>query len=182
MTCQDWVLRFSSPSGTHRATYAWTDSAVNLSGIGVITPTLANVADIAYEVTPEQDSIEASWTGGSAEGRLSIQSADLIVIYRLGSRAGESSSTYYPRFRGIVTVPTNPVDDTMMPQAYRAVGAREWLYSADTGENTETDAGIDLALGFAADCRPTGTLYYGITWPVFDAIGVVTTGAVNPTV
>lgn len=183
MSARNWAIAiWNQAFDTRRVVYSWTTSSITLDGDGAVTPTLANVQNIEWHVTPNENSLDATWEGDSNGSILNIQPQDRVIIYTLGYRTGETTTTYYPRFRGICSIPANQNHTDGLEHQYRALGISRLLETADTGENYPIDEGQDLAADVAdtiIDNLPD-SLPGGITYSTFSAIGVTNTGKINP--
>lgn len=180
-TARNWIIIVYDKSMTFQAAYSWADSEVTVDGLGSITPTVANIQDLTWHVTRNEDSLEATWLGDSNGSILNISPHDRVIIATLGYRTGETPTTYYQRFRGFASLPANQNHTDGDEHQYRALGISRLLETTDTGDNHQIAEGQDLASGVADDIVTNAdTLPAGITYSTFASIGVTNTGKINP--
>lgn len=189
-SARNWVILVYDAAMVFKVAYSWTtDTLTMASGSpATVEPELANVQELLWHVTPNENSLEATWLGDSNGKILNIAPHDRVVIATLGYRAGETTTSYYPRFRGFASLPANQNHSDGEEHQYRALGIYRLLESVDTGPNYPIDEGQDLASGVAdeivthssADLSFTMELPAGITYSTFAAIGVTNTGKINP--
>lgn len=180
---KNWAIAvWNQAFDTRRAVYSWTTSSITLDGDGAVTPSLANIQELEWSVTRNENSLDATWKGDSNGSILSIQPQDRIIIYTLGHKSGETVTTYYPRFRGYASIPANTNHVDGLEHQYRALGISRLCETIDTGENHQIAEGNDLASGVANTIinNLPDSLPGGITYSTFSDIGVTNTGKINP--
>jgi hypothetical protein len=183
-SARQWLILVYNASMTFKVAYSWTtDTLTMASGSpATVTPELANIQELVWHVTPNENSLETTWLGDSNGKILNIDPHDRIIIATKGYRTGETTTSYYPRFRGYASLPANQNHSDGEEHQYRALGLHRLLETTDTGENHVIDEGQDLASGVANTIisnLPDG-LPAGITHTSFSAIGVTNTGKINP--
>lgn len=180
---RNWLVRVQEPDGsTHKRWYSFDDTSKtyqsdhlgNTASTGACT--VAFVDDLEARVTPNGDSIEASFVIGYRDWNVDVRRRDVITIY-----VRSASLVYKPVFRGFTVENPNPYDPSGEPQPVRARGLRDALYRVWTGANYERDAGEDLSsVAFNIVENSEQPLPYGITNPNFAALGVTLVAKVNP--
>jgi hypothetical protein len=185
---RNWALLIYDQAMTFKTAYSYTTDSITVDGIGAVSPTLANIQDLKWSVTANEDSLEATWLGDSNGQILDIDPHDRALIATKGYRTGEDSNTFYLRYRGVMTLPANRNHTDGEEHWYRALGIGRLLESVDTGPNHQIDEGQDLASVVAeaivdgsAGASFTVELPSGVTHSsAFSAIGVTNTGKINP--
>lgn len=151
-TAQNWlILIYQSDGVTLRASYSWTTDTLTYVNVGgpspytfTTTPTYAYVEQIDWSVERSGNCLGASFVGDSHGFVLDIQPRDVTVICTLGHLAGETTSYYYPRFRGVAKTPANPLRSDGAAHAYAFDGLYKAAYYVRTPKNKNYASGADI--------------------------------------
>lgn len=165
MAVNDWLLLVQAPGRTlenaettRRRLYGPRGESVTLvlNEIGTTTltttATTAPIVELQWSVTPEEGCLDGIIEGGSLGADFSIGSMDIVTIFTKGYRSLETTTWYYPRYRGTaITAPSTHREDGK-PTRISLEGSRESLYFVPTGKNQpRTGRYQDIVLFTLAD-------------------------------